>query len=139
MLAAEGTVKTALQLHISTAKTGPVCYVGKRWRLGMYRLDDPIIFPPIFRMRLQIRGGRREKRGHGIHIMAGNVADNELTTRKRPVQVENGLLIAGNKATDTKTMLIAALIGGALAWFVYDYVMKRRRQREEEKEQDSDR
>lgn len=50
-----------------------------------------------------------------------------------------GLLIAGNKATDTKTMLIAALIGGALAWFVYDYVMKRRRQREEEKEQDSDR
>ena len=44
-----------------------------------------------------------------------------------------GLLISG--ANDTKTMLIAALVGGGLAWFLYEYIAKRREERAKAKEE----
>lgn len=46
-----------------------------------------------------------------------------------------GLLISS--ANDTKAMLIAALVGGGLAWFLYEYIAKRREERAKAKEEEN--
>lgn len=74
---------------------------------------------PVRRIeRVPINKYRRSALGSAPFVLIGSVA---------------GLLISG--ASDTKTMLIAALVGGGLAWFLYEYIAKRREEREKAKEE----
>lgn len=69
---------------------------------------------PVKRIeRVPINKYRRSALGSAPFVLIGSVM---------------GLLISG--ANDTKTMLIAALVGGGLAWFLYEYIAKRREERE---------
>ncbi len=74
---------------------------------------------PVKRIeRVPINKYRRSALGSAPFVLIGSVM---------------GLLISG--ASDTKTMLIAALVGGGLAWFLYEYIAKRREERAKAKEE----
>ena len=77
-----------------------------------------MVLVPVKRIeRMPLNKYRRSALGSAPFVLIGSLA---------------GLMIAGGG--DTKKTLIAALVGGALAWFLYDYIAKRREERAKEKE-----